>query len=152
MGNGTIGESGPFSLWTGPVEDPKYVMSPGFHPKLKTEDFPVGKPIGFALISRALGEIEDLKGSGQGSRKKMTVILTNVFRILLYSRPQDLVPTIYILCNKVAPDYEESELGVGDGLVVKTICEACGKTEAHIKSMLANGEATDLGEVALSAR
>merc|ERR1719330_137785 len=59
---------------------------------------------------------------------------------------------IYILCNKVAPDYEEAELGVGDGLVIKTMCESFGKTEAHIKNKLASGEARDLGEVALQSR
>jgi len=148
----TSGESGPYSLWVGAVGEPEYVASPGFHPQRKEQMFPVGKAVGFELVSKALAEIEDLKGSGQGSRKRMTVILTNVFRILLWSRPEDLVPTIYILVNKVAPDYEEAELGVGDGLVVKTICEAFGKKEAEVKNKLASGEAKDLGEVALMSR
>lgn len=147
------GDTGPMSLWIGPAgPDPKALSSPAFHPALRQEEFPPGKPVGFALVSKALQEIEHLKGSGQGSRKKMTVILTNVFRLLLYSRPEDLVPTIYILNNKVAPDYEEAELGVGDGLVMKTMCEAFGKSEAHIKHMIANGDANDLGEVALLSR
>jgi len=149
---GAVGESGPYSLWLGPPGEPQYVASPDFHPQRKEQDFPQGKPIGFYLVSKALAEIEDLKGTGQGSRKKMTVILTNVFRILLYSRPEDLVPVIYILSNKVAPDYEESELGVGDGLVMKVMCESFGTKQAQITSKLASGEAKDFGEVALLSR
>lgn len=150
--NAVPGESGPYSLWVGAAGDQKSVLSPAFHPKLKGEDFPVGTPVGFALVSRALAEIEDLKGSGQGSRKKMTVILSNVFRILLYSRPEDLVSTVYIICNKVAPDYEEAELGVGDGLLMKTMCQSFGVKDAQIKNKLATSEAKDLGEVALQGR
>jgi len=75
-----------------------------------------------------------------------------MFRQLLHSNPKDLVPTIYILCNKVAPDYEEAELGVGDGILVKTMCEVFGRSEAAFKNSLATGEAKDLGEVALLSR
>jgi hypothetical protein len=35
--------------------------------------FPVGKAVGFALLSSALLEIEEQRGKGQGSRKRMTV-------------------------------------------------------------------------------
>jgi len=147
------GEVGPLSLWTGPAgPDPKVLSSSAFHPALIADSCPQGKPVGFALVSGALLDIENLKGSGQGSRKKMTVILSNLFRTLIYARPEDLVPAMYILCNKVAPDYEESELGVGDGLLIKAMCESFGKTDAHIKSTLASGDAKDLGEVALLSR
>ena len=35
--------------------------------------FPDGKAVGFALLSSALLEIEEQRGKGQGSRKRMTV-------------------------------------------------------------------------------
>jgi len=147
------GESGPWSLWSASAgSDPKKLSSPGFDPASRAAEYPVGKPVGFALVSDALVEIEDLKGSGKGSRKTMTLVLSNLIRLLLHSRPQDLVPTIYILCNKVAPDYEESELGVGDGILMKTIGEVCGRSEKTIKESIASGEAKDLGEVALLSR
>lgn len=147
------GEVGPWSLWTAPVgPDPKALSSPAFHPKLVTDTYPVGKPCGFALISQVLSDVEDLKGSGQGSRKKSTVLLTNMFRTLMYCRPQDLIPTIYILSNKVAPDYEEIELGVGDGLVIKAMAESFGKSAANISQSINSGDAKDLGEVALLSR
>merc|ERR1740129_2129479 len=56
------------------------------------------------------------------------------------------------MVNKVAPDYEESELGIGDGTLIKTISEVFGRSDAHIKNALASGEAKDLGEVALQSR
>jgi len=151
-----LGESGPWSMWGCPKDSKdkgsKALSSPNFDPSLREEEFPTKGPIGFALLSDALVEIEDLKGSGQGSRKKMTVILSNLFRQILYSRPQDLVPSVYIMVNKVAPDYEESELGVGDSTLVRAMCETFGRSEATIKQSLANGEAKDLGEVALLSR
>nr|QDO16341.1 DNA ligase 1 [Lingulodinium polyedra] len=146
-------DTGPMSLWAAaPGPDPAALASPAFDPSLLAAKFPVGKPVAFALLSDALVEIEELKGSGKGSRKTMTVILSNVFRLLLHARPEDLIPTIYILSNKVAPDYEDAELGVGDGILVKTISEVFGRSDAHIKSALASGEARDLGEVALQSR
>lgn len=149
----SLAETGPYSLWSGAAgPDPKLLSSPAFHPAMLVDTYPQGKPVGFELVSKALADIENLKGSGQGSRKKMTVILSNVFRVLLHSRPEDLIPTVYILNNKVAPDYEESELGVGDGTLIKAMCESFGKTDAHIKHTLASGDAKDLGEVALLSR
>lgn len=145
-------EIGPMSLWTGSAGDTKALISPAFDPELRAADFPAGKPVGFALVSDALTQIEALKGSGQGSRKKSTVILSNLFRVLLYSQPKDLVPTLYILINKVAPDYEESELGVGDGALIRAMCEVFGRSEVHMKNSIINGEAQDLGEVALLSR
>jgi len=147
-----LGDTGPWSLWSGPAGDAKALKSPAFDPKLRVAEFPVGKPVGFALVSAALVEIEDLKGSGKGSRKTMTVILSNLFRILIHVKPEDLVSVIYILINKVAPDYEEAELGVGDTTLIKAMCENFGRSEATIKNALATGEAKDLGEVALQSR
>jgi len=145
-------QTGAWSLWGGPAgPDRKALSNPGFDPSLLEKEYPKGKPVGFALLSAALTEIENLKGSGKGSKKTMTVILSNLFRQLLYSRPEDLISAIYII-SKVAPDYEEAELGVGDGIILKTMGEVFGRSEAHIKNALASGEAKDLGEVALLSR
>lgn len=145
-------DSGPMSLWRVTAKaDAKALSSSAFDPSQRVAEYPAGKPVGFALVSGALKEIEALKHSGKGSRKVMTVILSNMFRLLIHSRPQDLVPTIYILSNKVAPDYEEAELGVGDSTVIRALCETFGRSEKQIKSMLASGDAKDLGEVALQS-
>lgn len=146
------GDSGPGSLWSAHTPVSQDLASSGFDPELRKAEFPAGKAVGFALISDALSQIEELKHSGKGSKKAMTVILSNAFRLLLFTRPEDLVPTVYILVNKVAPDYEQAELGVGDSTLLRAMCEVFGRSEATIKSSLAQGEAKDLGEVALLSR
>ncbi|CAJ1427071.1 unnamed protein product, partial [Effrenium voratum] len=148
-------DTGPWSLWSAAAPNCKgaqALLSPAFDPKLREKEFPVGKPVGFSLLSSALLEIEELKGKGQGSRKKMTVILSNMFRLLIHVRPQDIIAAVYILINKVAPDYEAAELGVGDSIIIKALCENFGRSEATIKHALAVGDAKDLGEVALQSR
>lgn len=145
--------SGPFSMFVGTASADRTKLSAhDFDPALRLAEFPKGKAVGFALLSDALVSIEALKGSGKGSRKTMTVILTNLFRVLMYSRPEDLVAAIYILCNKVAPDYESSELGVGDSTLMRAMCETFGSTEKNIKKTMEKGDASDLGEVALLSR
>eukprot|EP00416_Gambierdiscus_australes_P017441 CAMPEP_0171077124 /NCGR_PEP_ID=MMETSP0766_2-20121228/13833_1 /TAXON_ID=439317 /ORGANISM="Gambierdiscus australes, Strain CAWD 149" /LENGTH=755 /DNA_ID=CAMNT_0011534159 /DNA_START=21 /DNA_END=2288 /DNA_ORIENTATION=- len=148
-GDGT----GPISIWTLPAGSNRALLSsPGYDPALRASEFTVGKPIGFALLSGALSEIEALKGSGHGSRKKMTIVLTNLLRTLLYFRPEDLVPTVYFVSNKVAPDYEQSELGIGDSTLISAMAETFGRSQAQIKSAITAGDAKDLGEVALQSR
>merc|ERR1712070_1024454 len=62
------------------------------------------------------------------------------------------VPAIYFCCNKVAPDYEEAELGIGDTTIIGAMCEVFGRSKAQINSDLFGGEHHDLGEVALASR
>lgn len=146
-------ETGPWSLWSGASsKGSKDLASASFDPRLLESEFPVGKAVGFALLSSALLEIEEQRGKGQGSRKRMTVVLSNLFRFLIHVRPQDLIASIYILINKVAPDYEAAELGVGDSIIIKALCENFGRSESTIKHALATGETKDLGEVALQSR
>lgn len=146
-------DNGPISLWIGPAsKDKTSLLSPAFDPSSRTSEFAIGKPVGFALLSGALAEIEAQKGSGAGSRKRSTVVLSNFFRCLLYYRPEDLVPAIYFVSNKVAPDYEESELGIGDSTLISAMGECFGRSQAQIKSDLVAGDAKDLGEVALASR
>jgi len=146
-------DSGPVSLWTGPSgKDTSLLLSPAFDPASRSSEFVVGKPLGFALLSGALADIEAQKGSGPGSRKRSTLVLANFFRCLLYYRPEDLVPAIYFVSNKVAPDYEESELGIGDATLISAMGEVFGRSPAQIKNDLYGGESTDLGEVALASR
>jgi len=146
-------DSGPISLWIGPPgKDASALLSPAFDPASRSSELAIGKPVGFALLSGALADIEAQKGSGAGSRKRSTIVLSNFFRCLLYYRPEDLVPAIYFVSNKVAPDYEESELGIGDATLISAMGECFGRSAAQIKNDLYGGEANDLGEVALSSR
>lgn len=151
-------DSGPMSMWSAANvkcvgADQNSLISTAYDPASRTADFPAGKPLGFSLFSNALVQIEELKGSGTGSKKASIVVLSNMFRTILFANPKDLIPAVYIISNKVAPDYElDSELGIGDGTIIKAMCEVFGRTEVHMKNSLISGECADLGEVALLSR
>ncbi len=69
---------------------------------------------------------------------------------MLTLTPKDLVPSMYMFTNKVAPDYEGLELGVGDTILFKALAEATGSTLAKLKTEFQNKG--DIGLVAESNR
>ena len=65
--------------------------------------------------------------------------------------PQNLIPVTYLFINKLGPDYEPGlELGLGEGLLMKTISESCGKSLAQVRNKYR--ELGDLGQIAMDAR
>lgn len=65
--------------------------------------------------------------------------------------PQNLITITYLCINKLGPDYEQGlELGLGEGLLMKTIAESCGKSLQQVKSKYHS--IGDLGQIALEAR
>lgn len=146
-----VGVTGPISYWrtrgAAPSDD---FSSPSFDPKLLK--YEQGKPLAFQLLSDGLTKIEERIGSGAGSGKFRILVLTNIFRTAIYYYPSDLICILYILIGKIGPDFEKSEIGIGDSTITKAVCEAFGQKESTVKSKLANGAAKDLGEVALIFR
>lgn len=64
---------------------------------------------------------------------------------------QNLITITYLCINKLGPDYEPGlELGLGEGLLMKTIAESCGKSLAQVKSKYHS--IGDLGQIAMEAR
>ncbi|XVF20313.1 hypothetical protein REPUB_Repub11eG0187600 [Reevesia pubescens] len=64
--------------------------------------------------------------------------------------PDDLVATVYLAANKIAPAHEGLELGIGDASIIKALAEACGRTESQVKSQYK--DKGDLGLVAQASR
>lgn len=79
-------------------------------------------------------------------RLELLSIVTNYFRSCLALTPKDLIPSIYMLTNKVAPDYEGLELGIGDTVLFKSLAEATGSTLQKLKVEFQNKG--DIGLVA----
>lgn len=104
----------------------------------------------FAPLATTWQMLEDIKQSGPGSKTKAISILTNFFRLVLYHCPHELIYAAFLCLHRVAPDYAGVEIGIGESLLIRTICETYGRKEAFVKSELE--EKGDLGEVAQSSR
>jgi len=64
--------------------------------------------------------------------------------------PQDLLPTVQLMINKLAADYAGIELGIGESLIMKAIGETTGRSLQVIKAD--QNEIGDLGLVAAKSR
>lgn len=71
-------------------------------------------------------------------------------RQVLRLTPQDLLPTVQLMINKLAADYAGIELGIGESLIMKAIGETTGRSLQIIKADQA--EIGDLGLVAAKSR
>lgn len=96
-------------------------------------------------LARTFQVIEETKG-----RLKMIDILSNFFCSVMLVSPDDLVPSVYLSINQLAPSYEGLELGVAETTLMKAICKATGRNLAHIKSQ--TQVIGDLGIVAEQSR
>ena len=83
---------------------------------------------------------------GTSSRLKIIEIMSDLYRSVIALTPDDLIKTVYLSLNKVAPAFEGVELGVGESLIISAIADATGKTLASVKK--AYQDAGDLGTVA----
>lgn len=112
---------------------------------------PVSKSAYFSKVpySEVCNVFQEIEGTS--SRLAIIKICSEFFSRIMRENPENLVPTTYLFINKLGPDYEAGlELGLGEGLLMKTISEACGKSLAQVKSRYR--EIGDLGQIALEAR
>uniref|UniRef100_T1INI8 DNA ligase 1 n=1 Tax=Strigamia maritima TaxID=126957 RepID=T1INI8_STRMM len=104
-----------------------------------------GAKVPYAALAKTLSVIEDTK-----SRLKMIEILSNYFRSVIMLTPDDLLASIYLSLNQLAPAYEGLELGVGDMVVIKAVANTTGRSVSQLKAEIASKG--DLGFVAESSR
>jgi len=90
-----------------------------------------GEPVPFLFLARALDLI-----SNESGRIVITEILSNVFRTVMATTPDDLLATVYLSANRIAPPHEGIELGIGDASVIRALAEAYGRKEEHVKKDL----------------
>ena len=88
-----------------------------------------GERVPFLCLVKAFDAID--KESGWIA---ITDIVCNVLRTVIATTPDDLLPVVYLLVNKIAPAHEGVELGIGDASIIKALAEACWAKESQIKS------------------
>ncbi|XP_028141474.2 DNA ligase 1 isoform X1 [Diabrotica virgifera virgifera] len=95
----------------------------------------------YSALSSTFEEIEEIS-----ARLKIIEILSNYFRSVIVLSPDDLLPSVYLCLNKLAPAYEGLELGIAETNLMKAIAQSTGRTLAQIKAD--SQEVGDLGLVA----
>ncbi|TPX42474.1 hypothetical protein SeMB42_g05004 [Synchytrium endobioticum] len=83
-------------------------------------------------------------------RLEIQSILTKYLLTVIRQSPDDLLQCVYLCINRLSPEYEGKELGIGESILIKAIAVATGRPVAKIKADLET--VGDLGKVAQSSR
>lgn len=108
-------------------------------------DWKAGDPVPYAALCTTFSLIE-LTTKRLIIMEHCSLFLRQVMRLT----PADLLPTVLLMINKLAPDYAGIELGIGESLIMKAIGESTGRSLQVIKAD--QKEIGDLGLVALKSR
>ena len=115
-----------------------------YHP-IKHASWSAGQPVPYSALSAMFACVE-----AETSRLKIIAIVSDFFRSVLALTPQDILPTVYLCINSIAPAYEGKETGVGDFILKKVIAQTTGLSLARLRETAK--DVTDLGVLALSSR
>ncbi|OBT50734.1 hypothetical protein VE04_09287 [Pseudogymnoascus sp. 24MN13] len=108
-------------------------------------DWKPGEPVPYAALCTTFSLIE------MTTKRLIIAAHCSLFlRQVLRLTPDDLLPTVLLMINKLAADYAGIELGIGESLIMKAIGEATGRSLAVIKQD--QKEIGDLGLVAVKSR
>ncbi|KAF3392560.1 DNA ligase 1 [Penicillium rolfsii] len=108
-------------------------------------DWKAGDPVPYAALCTTFSLVE--------MTTKRLIILAYCSQFLqqvLRLTPNDLLPTVQLMINKLAADYAGIELGIGESLIMKAIGESTGRSLQVIKAD--QHEIGDLGLVAAKSR
>ncbi|OWO99922.1 hypothetical protein B2J93_8542 [Marssonina coronariae] len=117
--------------------------------KAKTKDpypdWKPGEPVPYAALCTTFSLIE------MTSKRLIIAAHCSLFlRQVLRLTPDDMLPTVLLMINKLAADYAGIELGIGESLIMKAIGATTGRNLAQIKQD--QREIGDLGLVAVKSR
>lgn len=108
-------------------------------------DWEPGEPVPYAALCKTFSLIELTT-----KRLEITAHCSLFLRQVLRLTPDDMLPTVLLMINKLAPDYAGIELGIGESLIMKAIGETTGRSLQIIKND--QKEIGDLGLVAVKSR
>lgn len=108
-------------------------------------DWKPGEPVPYAALCTTFSLVE-LTTKRLIIMEHCALFLRQVLRLT----PGDLLSTVLLMINKLAPDYAGIELGIGESLIMKAIGESTGRSLAVIKQD--QKEIGDLGLVAVKSR
>ncbi|XP_026291592.1 DNA ligase 1 isoform X2 [Frankliniella occidentalis] len=125
---------------SGPESDFNPASGPSYHP-IDDACWKKGEKVPYMALAKTMEAIESIT-----ARLKIVEILANYFRSVIVLSPEDLLPSVYLCLNKLAPAYEGLELGIADQFLMKAIAQTTGRTLAQIKT-----DAKDTGDLGIVA-
>ena len=108
-------------------------------------DWPPGDPVPYAALCTTFSLVEMTT-----KRLIISAHCSLFLRQVLRLTPEDLLPTVQLMINKLAADYAGIELGIGESLIMKAIGDTTGRSLQVIKAD--QKEIGDLGLVAAKSR
>lgn len=108
-------------------------------------DWKPGEPVPYAALCTTFSKVEMTT-----KRLEISAHCSLFLRQVLRLTPQDLLPTVLLMVNKLAADYSGIELGIGESLIMKAIGETTGRGMEKVKAD--QNEIGDLGLVAAKSR
>lgn len=108
-----------------------------------------GTPVPYSALAHTFSLIE----STTKRIEKTSYLTTFLLLVIQRSAPGDtesLLHAVYLCINRLSPDYIGIELGIGESLLVKAICESTGRSTATVKADLK--KEGDLGLVAQNSK
>lgn len=82
----------------------------------------------YLALVRTFDEVSHVSG-----RIDKENLFEKLFRAVLLTSPGDLDVLVYLASNQVSPVYDGLELGIGDSLLVKAVCEATGRKREAVQ-------------------
>ena len=108
-------------------------------------DWKAGDPVPYAALCTTFSLIELTT-----KRLQITAYCAAFLRQVMRLTPDDLLPTVQLMLNKLAADYAGIELGIGESLIMKAIGESSGRSLPVIKED--HKKIGDLGLVAAKSK
>ncbi|KAG0297474.1 hypothetical protein BGZ98_000581 [Dissophora globulifera] len=104
-----------------------------------------GEQVPYAALCQTFELIED-------TTKRLQILdyLVKFLISVIHLSPESLLTVIYLSINKLCPEYEGLELGIGESLLMKAIAESTGREMKKIKADYT--ELGDLGIIAMNSR
>ena len=121
----------------------RYLGTP-FDP-IEDAEWKAGEPVPYLALARTFEAIE-------ATTKRIEIVdhLCKLLRSVIALTPEDLLMVIYLCTNQVGPSFAGIELGIGDSVIMKAVCQATGRTMKNLKAeYVVEG---DLGVIAQESR
>lgn len=114
-------------------------------PKLSDTAQTDAKPISYDDLCQTFCKIEETT-----KRLQILAYLTDFFVRVIQRSPEILIDSVYLCLNRIGPEYEAKELGIGESLLMKAVALASGRSLKAIKADV--DEKGDLGLVAQASK